>query len=1241
MDLHLALRTPAANNANSTHSWRTEIHGKRAAIHPAADTQNHSVGMASLAGIVKNVSTSTETLLAFSRKYLQKVLLYGSQVRHPAWMDDLPAHERALAKSIKRLIQAPEAEYYPALKPGKTTPLLAALQLAATMHGMAPYPNRTRQSLPTFIEPQPAFHHRAGGLALENAIQTDTQYPRVRAEERTTIALPRHKRAIEKAAIEDRHIPNHILGVFWDKKYEHLPPHQLDEIFRHAEISQPVRNAKNAEQKHINLLCKCLELTSAALSQAAPPTAQSESDYLFYQALRSLWNIADQLDSQYGKNRIAQYKMQLQQKKWQHRKTGNTSRTYDDKEQTIADYINVYYPEWSKHGIDSKEKIVIYSDAASKDFTLAQILNQEHMAWLRQQAFSWRFLSDTSGLPDQQLMLFLQTENIARFQAFTQSQLSVHSPREYRELALNQLSTHLQKLRELEQTPLYFFRHEFIQRIIDELLESLVNMPVQKNDKKNMVISLTNLALAQPRHLVQEQAILAFAHSLLSIWTSAQFKDFNFSKILAADYIYRYQDQTGRYEFDTTTMVEFLCINTDLPNIAIAQRKNIDISWPQEFNQKQIAHLEKIIAPVTIFAKKLQMAHALAQIRQDLSISLPSFTTWLQRLQIDLCQKSAIDNCSLSDRFTFSYTAESLMIEIQAAQRFSFPPLEKQFSAGEILAGRQRDWESRNYNYNTKVLLQGPAKILQKKSITLVEKLTRFDTQDLLIQGLEKQKKNLLLKQHYNKYVDTLLAYWGWKTPFLHEFSQTPLMIVCRRGDNGAPGSIHRTSYLFRRQPPTSLIGPADPILVLSLISGNVLLFSSLGHLSHKLEEDENLRNYFRSHFPVDFGDSFEKPSLILRSLKQDPFERLIEWQIENFDKLVKSQAEASSFETLERLSAMSALFALPAIVLGPASAFAFDAALSSGPKLLQAAISDTKQERDDLIKQAVTEIAIGVASEISTAFIGRFISHSIKALFKQPKIHIRARQGILDMQDPAFNNINGDISMQCRARSKRSIWETLCSFIRPSRPRLRHEATHADAILFQEPLRTTAPKPSKILPGEIQGHLDLMLKNKEIREIIKHPQEKCIDVVPLIESILKAQDNNADITYRGILIWDKLVTDGIPVPQSHFVVIYRKNNAAFVFDLTAGQFAQQGLPGLTGALALPEDAWIAKYAAAGKDKVIKYKDFRNWLTAQNSFSGISAWFEASQPIEGAVLLNVPAANHKSITRYIDALEPA
>ncbi|MGP3004501.1 putative adhesin [Serratia bockelmannii] len=151
---------------------------------------------------------------------------------------------------------------------------------------------------------------------------------------------------------------------------------------------------------------------------------------------------------------------------------------------------------------------------------------------------------------------------------------------------------------------------------------------------------------------------------------------------------------------------------------------------------------------------------------------------------------------------------------------------------------------------------------------------------------------------------------------------------------------------------------------------------------------------------------------------------------------------------------------------------------------------------------------------------------------------------------------------------------------------------------------------------------LQSIKNNKEIKAAIESPSGTCESILQPTANFMR-ENGFTDIRYRGMHIWDNGTPDTIP--SNHFVVVGRKDGKEYVFDLTAHQFADKGMPNLDGPLILSHDDWVAKYQGATKRKRITYSDYNTPSTARHEYSALPGAHSVTEIKPNEVALTTPS----------------
>ncbi|XTZ40286.1 hypothetical protein ACQYRI_10160 [Salmonella enterica] len=122
------------------------------------------------------------------------------------------------------------------------------------------------------------------------------------------------------------------------------------------------------------------------------------------------------------------------------------------------------------------------------------------------------------------------------------------------------------------------------------------------------------------------------------------------------------------------------------------------------------------------------------------------------------------------------------------------------------------------------------------------------------------------------------------------------------------------------------------------------------------------------------------------------------------------------------------------------------------------------------------------------------------------------------------------------------------------------------------------------------------------------------------------------NIRYRGVAIF---VHGEDKMPVIHYTVVGDIRGREYVFDLTAGRFAER-FENFAGPVILPEIVWAQKYATATDRSLIKYSDYRHYQNLLDHFN------PSSEYMAGGPEMNIPDAMilHRPAWYYPDANAP-
>ncbi|RKS65791.1 glycosyl transferase-like sugar-binding protein [Photorhabdus asymbiotica] len=131
--------------------------------------------------------------------------------------------------------------------------------------------------------------------------------------------------------------------------------------------------------------------------------------------------------------------------------------------------------------------------------------------------------------------------------------------------------------------------------------------------------------------------------------------------------------------------------------------------------------------------------------------------------------------------------------------------------------------------------------------------------------------------------------------------------------------------------------------------------------------------------------------------------------------------------------------------------------------------------------------------------------------------------------------------------------------------------------------------------------YLNQLKQKTNINNKISSPAGQCESLMKPVSDFMR-ENGFTDIRYRGMFIWNNATEQ---IPMNHFVVVGKKVGKDYVFDVSAHQFENKGMPDLNGPLILAAEDWAKKYRGATTRKLIYYSDFKNASTATNTYNAL------------------------------------
>ncbi|WP_198388994.1 ParB N-terminal domain-containing protein, partial [Burkholderia ubonensis] len=209
------------------------------------------------------------------------------------------------------------------------------------------------------------------------------------------------------------------------------------------------------------------------------------------------------------------------------------------------------------------------------------------------------------------------------------------------------------------------------------------------------------------------------------------------------------------------------------------------------------------------------------------------------------------------------------------------------------------------------------------------------------------------------------------------------------------------------------------------------------------------------------------------------------------------------------------------------------------------------------------------------------------------------------------------------KSRPAQIVWKEFDAELVSVRSELKEEVARVKQLASLstpggELRRVFSGSQSEALPEAMQLYLQELRETPDLADTILQPWQD-LAAIPDVANFMRTKGME-NIRYRGMYIWANGMDE---TPVSHFVVLGDRNGKTYAFDLTAGQFANRGMPSLAGPLILPESAWAQRYQRAATTQLVKYKDFDSFADARDTFRSINSQLP-TESIGGASVLADP-----------------
>ncbi|HGJ5866150.1 hypothetical protein [Arsenophonus nasoniae] len=774
------------------------------------------------------------------------------------------------------------------------------------------------------------------------------------------------------------------------------------------------------------------------------------------------------------------------------------------------------------------------------------------------------------------------------------------------EEVVDKINSFKEKVYNIKNPPLHFKKEEIYQELIDSLLnQNLSNENVGKTlEVVNLINHITKLFYEKNKLNYNGTNDLINIYVIYNIIKSINdtdkhaFGDLSINDIIDTELIYSYIDENDKIKYDTTTIFDCLTRYIKESQSPLSIRNKVNIKYPKEYNIALINYLDEEAKQLKKDFDLIKNIDLLKEKKDALRDEIPDLEKYLTIFLLNLSEKNNITNVDLKDKVIFRYNSDSFNPEVNAASKNFYPPIEMKYTIRDILLGKERKWLSENIQYKRDDNYKNgifPFQYTEK----IKSEINNTDIQNIYISKIENLKNNNEMKEKFYIFLKELLATYNKKEQSYYLLETSPLLLFFADKNRGP-----RTGNDIINDK----INPIDtPIDVVSILTGERLKFASFRDMKMKIDNNIMLKVWFKNHF-----SNYSDPNIsTMKLIKKERdysylYENILTFNIEEADILVRSPNEALLFELFERFKDIEVYFSPPTLLIGSITGVAYQSILAASPSFFQAAISDTSDEYYLYLKEGIINIVAELLGESLSEVASKTLAKSIKLYLKNKFI-----KKSLHIND-AIKNFSKNDQLQQSSKILK---------LEPNELENRFEIKMLSRI---NPDNLTNDIPSVEYLAQLKA-------DDTINKKITSPIGQCESLMEPVANFM-ANHDMTNIKYRGIYIWDD-ATDEMPL--NHFVVLGKKNDKNYVFDLTAHQFANEGMPSLNAPLILEETEWGKRYIAAGSNKLIKYKDFNTANRASDVYNAYPG-HAPNEIIDGEKILITPPWYWKTVKKDIN-----
>jgi hypothetical protein len=702
-------------------------------------------------------------------------------------------------------------------------------------------------------------------------------------------------------------------------------------------------HSKGVHSNHIHshYLVVFIKLLQADLDQHSAKEEFPVSYHYLYMALKEAWKIAEKINNQPIQNYLRKMKNEMGKRGMPElMKSMYVNMKYNEIDLIAGMKINTYGRKMA--GRDNE--IVFHTPTGTRILPFSQLYSPLHKTKLNGILIEHTHRKgDHTGIRDLLLESMFSERGYEDFQAF-------HEEDEYKEFIKL-------KARHLLSNALEPF---YVTHGMPNKTETLTNIINQINVTPELVTDISNQDLQQSlatmrdkKHNWDDMEMTTAVQSLVTFKQNADrwFPGLDINSVAENSYVYRYTDDFGKTQYDTTTLAEILCAETAVRNIDIAKRKNVEITFPEEYGHDFIWGKNQIAKEMKSFFESAKEIERIAYLQPKLLENLPNIgkILWNKYQFVALHFFDSPPDPNEEDTLIYTPT-------LGTEKRFNI-------TLNAILLG---DLGKQIYGAPPDAAEGDPEIFKLKKNVTLLEFIVTLQNNhvaDRIKTSLQEAKKNPVLKADYNEYIQLLIKREiSGRTDLHAKFYHVPLLDIYFQEPVTSEGCSSSCKFQAKEYTQKDI-----PLFIFSRITGQSIWFKSMAEFNALYATSSDLRGYIKAHAFAD-EHKFLHPLRIINAPTSSLFDQSMNFFATNFDKITVTTSENIRLAIADFIIDITPYITIfvPNAYLGAA----ISVIIRGGARATQAMVLNHKDDREQLARLALAESANTIAGAIAGAQI-------------------------------------------------------------------------------------------------------------------------------------------------------------------------------------------------------------------------------------------------------------------------------